>query len=318
MRFGARLRALLGIAGICWVAAQPQAAPAAPSSLDLACADAAQQVLPLPSASSSQLQESGHKARIAIVIDDLGYSLARGKAAARLPGAVTLAVLPHSPHGQVLAEFAHLQGKEVMLHTPMSNLGGRPLDKGGLTDAMDRSTFISVLRGNLEAIPYVRGVNNHMGSLLTQNRRAMQWLMGELQGRSLYFVDSRTSAGSVAANVAREQRIPAASRDVFLDNERDCAKIGRQFAALIRQARREGESIAIGHPYPETLRFLAAALPRLEPLEVDLVFVSALLPTSEMDPETPVDLRDYFGGLEPGRTNWSRSAPVGHSRLSGR
>ncbi|MCW8195416.1 divergent polysaccharide deacetylase family protein [Proteobacteria bacterium 005FR1] len=281
------------------------------------CADAARQALAPPSRAGAHSTPSP-EVQIAVIIDDLGYSLARGKSAIGLPGAVTLAVLPHSPHGHALAESAHRQGKEVMLHTPMSNVGGRPLDEGGLTNAMDRSTFIAVLRSNLAAVPHVRGVNNHMGSLLTQNRRAMQWLMGELQGRSLYFVDSRTSARSVAANVAREQQIPTASRDIFLDNDRDCVKIGRQFAALLRQARRTGSGVAIGHPYPETLRFLAAALPRLESMQIRLVSMSALLPATEQTPEVPVDEKDYFGGLQPGRAIANRSASTGHLPSAGR
>jgi polysaccharide deacetylase 2 family uncharacterized protein YibQ len=276
---------------------QAQAAPLV-SAIDPVCSAAAEQVLP-PATISAGLVETVPRPRIAIVIDDLGYSLPRGELTARLPGAVTLAVLPHSPHGKRLAELAHQEGKEVMLHTPMSNVSGQPLDEGGLTDAMDRRTFITVLRENLSAVPHVRGVNNHMGSLLTQNRRAMQWLMGELQSRQLYFLDSRTSARSVAAEVAMERDLPSRSRDIFLDNERDCERIASQFALLLGQARRSGDGVGIGHPYPETLHFLAAALPRLKDSGVELVSVSALLSSGPPDSPPPVDFRDYVGGLQP-------------------
>lgn len=136
----------------------------------LACQQVAQEV-------AFQLQthpQSGKPpARIAIIIDDLGYNRRLGQIALEMPAALTLAILPHSPHGQWLAQEAVEAGKEVIVHLPMSSIAGSPLDKGGLTGDMDREAFLSVL-------PQARGANNHMGSLLTQQREAMQWLMEEL------------------------------------------------------------------------------------------------------------------------------------------
>lgn len=267
---------------------------------DLLCRQAATDTL-----SRLYRQHSGDKlsmgiqtpSDIVIIIDDLGYSLKRGRLAVELPGAVTVAVLPHSPHGRNLAEMAHHQNKEVMMHAPMSNLSGRALDEGGLTSAMDRRTFTAVLRENLRAVPHVSGVNNHMGSLLTQEKRPMQWLMGELKVRQLYFVDSRTSPDSLAGEIAREQGLPNLERNFFLDNERDCQGIARQFTLFLAQAKRIGHSVAIAHPYPETLQFLHAILPALAEAGIRLVPASHLLDPASSPRRALDGPADYIGRL---------------------
>ncbi len=217
--------------------------------------------------------------RIAIIIDDIGYSLKNGLRAARLPANLTLAVLPHTPNGIALAKLGHKSGKEIMLHTPMANTRGLPLDKGALTDAMDQDTFLTTLRGNLSSIPHISGVNNHMGSQLTQNPQAMHWLMTELKQQGLFFIDSRTSADSLALATAIDSQLPSGERDVFLDHERNSEQIARQFDYLIRLAKREGQALAIGHPYPETLALLEQRIPLLEDENIKLVPASSLLET---------------------------------------
>ncbi len=216
-------------------------------------------------------------AKIAIIIDDIGYSLRRGGAMARLPGPVTLAVLPHTRRGPLLAELGYRRGKEIMLHAPMSTLAGKVLDKGALTEEMSREQFRRTLTDNLAAIPHVSGINNHMGSQLTQLQQPMQWLMKDLADTGLYFVDSRTSAASLALDTARTMQIRSGKRDVFLDNERDESAIEAQLETLIQVAREQGSAIGIGHPYPETHAVLKRYLPRLQALGVELVPVSELL-----------------------------------------
>lgn len=224
-----------------------------------------------------RLQTSDSSGNIAIIIDDLGYNRRLGMIATMLPGAITLAVLPHSPHGTWLAELAAQSGKEVMVHLPMSSQAGSSLDKGALTEAMARDEFLSVLRSNLQAVPLARGANNHMGSLLTQQQEPMEWLMEELALQQMFFVDSRTTPLTVAGRVAKEQGLPVAEREIFLDNDRDCRAIAGQFLRLARIAQRQGQSLAIGHPYSETLAFLGAVLPQLETSGLKLVSVSELL-----------------------------------------
>lgn len=223
--------------------------------------------------------------RIAIIIDDIGYNLKLGTAAANLPGDITLSILPHSPHGKALAELGAQQQKEIMLHAPMSSIQDKPLDPGGLTTNMKREDFVATLTASLDVVPNIQGLNNHMGSQLTQQRQPMSWLMEELRGRDLYFVDSFTIATSLAWETALDYGVPTTKRDIFLDNEQFYPAIAQQFGSLLSVAKKRGYAIAIAHPYPETLRFLQSALPMLKQANVHLVPVSELLSkTKQSDP----------------------------------
>lgn len=217
-------------------------------------------------------------AQLAIIIDDIGYNLRLGQRAADLPGDFTLAVLPFTPHGAELAERGHARGKEIMLHAPMSNEKQLPLGRGGLVSGLSRAQLREVLAQNLANIPHVRGVNNHMGSQLTQEAEPMAWLMAELRERQLYFVDSRTTAKTRAQDMADQARLPNRRRDVFLDHRQDSAHIARQLALAIATARRQGSAVAIGHPYPQTLALLEQLPAQLAQEGVSLVRASALMP----------------------------------------
>lgn len=218
----------------------------------------------------------------AIIIDDIGNNLALDKQAVALPGPVACAFLPDTPYAARLARAAHAAGKEVLLHLPLEALGHEKLGPGGLTLPMTRREFVTTLRADLAAIPDVDGVNNHMGSLLTQHPGDMAWLMETLkQVGSLFFVDSRTTPRTVAYQIAREYGVPATSRDVFLDDVRQPAAIKHQLHELIEIAKHHGTAVAIGHPYPVTLRVLAKALPRLEAEGVRLVPVRAVIARQE-------------------------------------
>jgi polysaccharide deacetylase 2 family uncharacterized protein YibQ len=221
---------------------------------------------------------SAAPAQVAIILDDMGYDQTRGEAALLLPEGVTFAFLPRAPYTRQLAMEARRLGREIMLHLPMQSVDDRRLDDGGLHMHMDETEFRRTLRNNLSAVPGAVGVNNHMGSLLTRHPGAMNWLMrGLAEHGHLYYVDSRTHAATVAEQQARELGLPAARRDVFLDNRADPAYIAGQLKLLVDKARRHGSAIAIGHPYPETVAVLRRELPRLSELGVELVPVSTLI-----------------------------------------
>ncbi len=216
--------------------------------------------------------------QIAIIIDDLGDRLHDGKRVILLPGLVTVSIIPYTPFARRLALFANIEKKEVMLHLPMESVDDRYLGRGGLDEAMDENKFDQTLQETLNAVPDIRGVNNHMGSRLTQDAMRMSWVMdGLLRHGELYFVDSRTTAKSQAATVAREYGLEHASRDVFLDDDKSQVQLQKQWDHLLRLARRKGSAIAIGHPYPETIQFLQQTLPTLAKERIDLIPVSALL-----------------------------------------
>ena len=214
---------------------------------------------------------------IALIIDDIGYNAALGEQAIALQGAVTFAVLPHTPHGKELAELANSQGKEIMLHAPMSNLANMPLGPGALTAELSKEVFVATLNEDIDAIPHLQGVNNHMGSALTEMAMPMQWVMEVLKARELYFVDSYTTAKSVAGKMAKEQQIPSMTRNVFLDNVQSHEDIDREFKKLIKMAREKGVAVGIGHPYKETLAYLEQALPLLEEQGIELISASQMI-----------------------------------------
>jgi polysaccharide deacetylase 2 family uncharacterized protein YibQ len=169
----------------------------------------------------------------------------------------------------------------------------KALGPGALTNAMSREQMQSVLEAGLASIPHVSGLNNHMGSALTREPRAMGWVM-EWMSRSgqLYFVDSLTSSASVALRSANAAGLRAIGRDVFLDPTADSAIVRRQFQRLVELAREHGTGLAIGHPYPETLGVLRQVLLKPSNFGVELVSVRELIarrarPTQASAPGRP-------------------------------
>jgi polysaccharide deacetylase 2 family uncharacterized protein YibQ len=217
--------------------------------------------------------------RIAIIIDDLGYEQRAGERAISLPGPVAYAVLPGAPRAAQLARMAHSRGKEVLLHLPLqAETDPHGAETGDLLLDMSMQQFRRAVGAHIEAVPHITGINTHRGSLLTRHPGHMRWLMDEISDHgNLIFVDSYTSAHSVALRIAREQGIDAARRDVFLDPDRDPDTVAREFARLKQIASRRGFAIGIGHPYPATLDFLAGALPALQADGIELIGIRDLV-----------------------------------------
>jgi len=219
---------------------------------------------------------------MALILDDLGDRPTLDFQVADFPVMLNCAILPHTPHARRLAERCAESGKEVMLHLPLqAERFNELLGPGRLELDMDEQDFRKTFRKSLASVPDATGVNNHMGSLLTRHPGAMTWLMEELHEHQLFFIDSRTTAHSVAMDMAEEQTVPAAQRDVFLDAERDPERIEAQLDHAIRIAHMTGQVVVIGHPYPETMQVLERRLPWLE-LEtgIRLIAVSELLDES--------------------------------------
>lgn len=213
---------------------------------------------------------------IAIIIDDMGHQKSMGQRLIALDYPLTLAFLPFRRHTGELAQSGYENGKEIMLHAPMANTHGVALGAGGLEAEMSATAIGDSLRLSLQSIPHVRGVNNHMGSLLTQRRDMMLPVMAEIRRYPLYFVDSRTIASTVAADVAQSQQIPTLSRDVFLDHEQTEEYVHQQFQRLIALARQNGSAIAIGHPHRVTVEYLEKHLPELDEQGIAVASISAL------------------------------------------
>jgi polysaccharide deacetylase 2 family uncharacterized protein YibQ len=217
--------------------------------------------------------------RIAIIIDDLGYQLEAGRRAIQLPGPVAFAILPGTPHSRRLAAFANDRGKEVLLHLPLEAVDYQgPSEPGGMTLDMTHGAFKATFAEAMATVPFAVGVSSHRGSLLTRHPGHMAWLMQEIGAREdLFFIDSFTTHESVALRVATEAGITATRRDVFLDHERSVEAVTRELERLKTLARKRGQAVAIGHPFPETLEVLEKALPGLEEQGFELVTIGELL-----------------------------------------
>jgi len=210
---------------------------------------------------------------VALLIDDMGYRLHEGRAALNLPGPIAYSFLPHTPHARDLAGRARARGREILLHLPMeAEHDNRLLGPGALFSTMSREQLELTLAADLASLPPVIGVNNHMGSRLTTEFSPMHTLMAALRRRGgLLFIDSRTTAETIAGTVARQYGVATLSRDVFLDNQDDPEAIRAQFRRWLQIAWRRGQALAIAHPRPATLALLARELPRLPRRGIRLV-----------------------------------------------
>jgi len=236
---------------------------------------------------------------ITIIIDDIGYRYRDDQAALALTGPLAVAVLPHSPHGELMSQLALDSGKDVLLHLPMEaqqREESRMLGPGALTMDMDRVELMRTVNRALQAVPAAIGVNNHMGSLLTMDTRHMEWLMESLALHDKFYIDSVTSHRSVAAEVARRKRLPNLSRDVFLDNATDASGISEAFDDLVRVAHRRGAALAIGHPHPETIAVLREKLAQLDRYGVRLVGIRDMLMAWWPEPSLPMQVRTGVPG----------------------
>lgn len=223
---------------------------------------------------------------VAIIIDDLGHNLKRGEAFIDLPAPITFAVLPHTQHAITIANAAHGANKEVIVHLPMANLANTPIGPGGLTANLPRVEFMTALDAAIRGVPFAHGVNNHTGSYLTQQSQQMNWLMSDMKEREFFFIDSLTTSKSVAIKVAEQHHVFASSRDIFLDNDRNPTAIDAAFQLMIKTAQQNGTAIAIGHPYPETLRYLKYALPKLKEMGIEIVSASNLIALQKIKSQT--------------------------------
>lgn len=217
--------------------------------------------------------------RIAIIIDDLGGRSDVFEALRSMQRPFTLAVLPGLPLSEKIGREGPKAGMEVLLHLPMEPYRYPEVDPGpgSLLMGMEREEVLALVRKDLDSVPNIVGVNNHMGSRMTEDRERMRWALGEVGARGLFFVDSLTTNQSVAYDVAKEAGIRAARRQIFLDHELGEAFVRRQFDQVAEIAQRRGEAIAIGHGHILTLKILAEMVTKWEARGFRLVPVSQLV-----------------------------------------
>jgi polysaccharide deacetylase 2 family uncharacterized protein YibQ len=233
--------------------------------------------LTAPRAPSPSPALTGIAPRIAVIIDDMGINRQQSGPVLQLPVPVTVAFLPYGRATPALAAEAAAKGFEVMLHMPMQPAGPDNPGPDAITSGLDPVQVGERLAAAQARVPQAVGVNNHMGSAATVDAALMDAFMQMLQPTGQFFVDSYTSADSVAYAAATAHGVPALRRDVFLDNDQSPEAIWRQISRAEGIARRHGQAIVIGHPYPSTIAVLREWLPRLEQQGMRVVKVGELL-----------------------------------------
>ena len=221
---------------------------------------------------------TGGKPMVAIVIDDMGLDKIDAARVIALPGPLTIAFMSYATDLPEQAQAARSAGDEIWMHIPIEPMDGE-IDAGPnvLKVGLPPDEIRRRLDWALARLPGIVGVNNHMGSRFTQDAAGMAVVMGELRGRGLAFLDSRTIATTVAAAVAGQMGVPHIDRDVFIDNDESVEAVLRQLDELVRVAQRKGFALAIGHPHPTTIEALQQWLPTLKARGLVLVPASALV-----------------------------------------
>ncbi len=218
--------------------------------------------------------------RLAIVIDDFGYSLdAVVDAFIHSPHDITLAILPGVPYSREIAERALAVGRRTILHLPMEPLGYPREDPGpgAVLIEMDENEILNRMDDNLSGVPGVEGISNHMGSAATEDPVVMRTVLREAGRRGLFFFDSLTTSRSVVSRVASECGVPCVTNDLFIDNQADdLESIEAMVRRLGRRAEARGWAVGIGHPHATTLEALERVLPELEARGIRIVPVSDL------------------------------------------
>lgn len=219
------------------------------------------------------------KAAVAIVIDDMGIDVANTNAIIALKKPITASFLTYGTATKDFAVKAQNAGLEVMLHVPMMPHVPASLAPNTLTTNMSKEEvqkLFSEMLARYEGIG-MRGVNNHMGSLFTENRQSMNYIMEILQQKKMFFLDSKTTGKSVARSVAAEYGVPYLARDVFLDNENDYDYVMGQLKQTEKIALKYGKVIAIGHPHTQTVKALTDWVKDIEQKNIKLVHISDFL-----------------------------------------
>ena len=227
---------------------------------------------------ASSEEEINFSPKVAFIIDDLGYETEVSKKIMELEFPIALSILPFLQYSEFIAEEGRKNNREIMLHLPMepSNSSANP-GPGAIKSYMSEEEIRQAVRNCILNFPYIIGVNNHMGSKITEDREIIKIVLEEIKGYSLFFIDSITTEDSIAYEVAQEMEIKSAVRSVFLDNENDMEYIKRQMLEVQETALREGEVIAIGHSRINTFYVLKRMVPELIKAGIEVVPVSELV-----------------------------------------
>ena len=205
------------------------------------------------------------QSKMTIIIDDFGYSTSKVELFLQITQPITFAILPNLPQSSTIAKNLHQKNKSILVHLPMEpNDIEQKIEKITLMVADSREEIKNKFVLSLESSPFSIGINNHMGSKFTRHEKGMEFLMQHLQEHKLFFLDSKTSPGSIAVKLAKKYGVSYFARDVFLDNSTEMLAIAKQLIGALEISFKKGSSIVIGHPYLSTYEVLQILLPEFE------------------------------------------------------
>ncbi|NTV80728.1 MAG: divergent polysaccharide deacetylase family protein [Candidatus Aminicenantes bacterium] len=222
----------------------------------------------------------GPRGQVALIMDDMGNSLDTLDALIALRRPVTVSILPYSAHAAETARLARENGLEVLLHLPLESVNNHEdmaQTEGMIVATMTEPAIVAAFEASFDRVPFAAGTNNHMGSRFTAERDLMRAILKPIKDRGLFFVDSRTTAKTVALDEARKMGVPAAERNVFLDADEDRGRIRGRLIELFQKARKKGRAIGICHPFPETLAVLKSTFQLADVYNLEVVPVSRLV-----------------------------------------
>jgi len=242
---------------------------------------------PLPSEEFSQkvvlsdkpLLKAGLRPKIAIVIDDLGGERDISQEFLHWDLPITFSILPFTSYSKTLASEARQQGKEVILHLPMEPHGYPEIKpgEGALLAEMDEKKLLRQLSRDIEAVPYIKGVSNHMGSRLMEDPEKIKIILSELKRRRLFFLDSRTTPQTVGLQIAESIGLKAMERTLFLDHSSGESDVKQKLELLIDIALSKGKTIGVGHPHSSTIKSLKEIIPKMKDNGIDIVPLSSIM-----------------------------------------
>lgn len=231
------------------------------------------------SSRKEKIKEEEARNKVAIIIDDMGYSLKAINDICSIDRPLTISILPFTPLATETAKIARQNNLEVMLHLPLESIysdEGNDIE-GIIHSRMSEEEIIRTMETNLAQVPFISGVNNHMGSKITANKILMPIILEQLMGKDLFFIDSRTSGRSIAYEVAISLGIPSAYRHIFLDVQSDEDYIKGKLLELFRLAQKKGAAVGICHPTEETLRVLKENFHLVDKFNLQPVFASDIV-----------------------------------------
>ncbi|NMH73138.1 divergent polysaccharide deacetylase family protein [Bacillus sp. RO2] len=224
--------------------------------------------------------------KVAIVIDDFGNNMRGTEEILHLPVPLTVAVMPFLSTTKQDAELAHQLGHEVILHLPMEPLKGKRswLGPGAITSNLSNEEIYKRVNDAIDSVPYAVGINNHMGSKITADKRIMKIILGICKERNLYYLDSKTTKKSVVAELATELGVPFLENELFFDEVYTTNHIVKQTNQLIKKTEVDDSIIAIGHVGivgEKTASVLKQYIPKLQE-KAEIVTLSNILIDKEI------------------------------------